>query len=355
MLGHDVCAHARGYVWRPAVEEMSRENLAALQLRKLQRQVRRAQNGSEFYAEKFMARGLGAWQPMSLEELDRLPVTTHADLVRTVETTGDPTGGRLLVDVEELESILVPASPNLDAPPVFGLLNSNDRAEQVESLVRFFCMLGLRNGDIVQVLAWGHEPMVALYAGGLGGTGVYAAASVADYLGVHVVGMEIVAGEAWRTVATARLLHPKGVIANLEHLRAMEELLSKQGQTPSSLGYKFIVIRERSLAEALKLADLQRAWEAPIFFMLDCAESGFTAMGCGVGRGLHFWEDLFYVECTDEAGRRCDPASGGYLTATSLTPGAAPLLRFQTEVRAKLDFDACACGRSHARIRWEAD
>jgi phenylacetate-CoA ligase len=355
MLAYGARRSVQGYVWQPAIEAIDREALAVLQLRKLQRQIQRVRAGSKFYAEKLVAFGLESWQPTSLAELDRLPVTTHAELVRAFEAAGDPAGGRLLVDPEEVDTILVPASPSTDAPPVFGFLNSNDRAEQVESLVRFFCMLGVHGADVVQVLSWGHEPMVALYAGGLGGTGAYAAPSVADYLGVHVVGMEIAPGEAWRTVATARLLHPKGIFANLEHLRAMQEILAKEQRTPPSLGYDFVVIRETSLTALGELADLRRVWETPVFFMLDCAGALFTAMDCGAGRGLHVWEDLFYVESTDEAGRRQNGAVGGYLTVTSLTPGAARLLRYQTRLSVKLDFNACPCGRTHARICGEAN
>lgn len=350
MLTQDMQVGGRGYVWRPQVETLDRPSLERLQLRKLQRQVEVLGHRSALYRRKLAAAGLNDWSPDGLHELARLRVTTRQELVTEFEATGEPSAGRLVVALEEVENILVPASPAMDAPPIFNYLSAVDRAEQVESLVRFLRMIGARAGMVLQILAWGQEPLVALLAGGLGGTGTYSAPGAADYLGLHVVGMELAAAEAGRTVAVARLLHPAGIIASSEHLDAMRDTIAGEGQAPPDLGYGFIVVREPAPLSASETARLAALWGASVFAMLDCSEALFTAVECGLGEGLHAWEDHFIVEVTDADGGPLPGGEMGRLTLTTLTPGATPLLRYQTDVQARLDFDPCACGRTHVRV-----
>lgn len=336
-------------MWRPKTELMDRETLTRLQLERIRRQLRRIRGHARFYERKLEEN----WEPATLEQFTRLPVTTAAELVAEFEATGDPAAGRVVVAEDEVDTILVPPAPDPDARPIFGFLSLADRAAQVEALTRYFCLLGIRGGQVVHVLSWGQEPLVALYAGGLGGTGTYSAPSVTDYIHAHVVGMELATVEAGRTIATARLLHPRGIFANLEHLSAMQDVLAEDSRTADSLGYELLVTRETTLPAAETLKELADGWGAVVLPMLDCAEAGFMALGCPDGDGLHAWDDLFYVEVTDESGLALPDGEAGLLTVTSLVAGAAPLLRYQTDVVTALDRAPCSCGRTHTRLRPE--
>ena len=78
---------------------------------------------------------------------------------------------------------------------------------------------------------------------------------------------------------------------------------------------------------------------------------------CDAHDGMHFWEDMAYVEGIDplaldhhdaqpiDANRvRCE------LVATSLSNRVAPLIRFRSDDLVEIDRSPCRCGRTHARI-----
>ncbi|MGI6209844.1 MAG: hypothetical protein ACOYEW_16700 [Anaerolineae bacterium] len=62
-------------IWNPERERMSRAELEALQLERLQLQVRRAYEAVPFYREAFQARGLSPEDIRSLADLTLMPFT----------------------------------------------------------------------------------------------------------------------------------------------------------------------------------------------------------------------------------------------------------------------------------------
>ena len=70
-----------------------------------------------------------------------------------------------------------------------------------------------------------------------------------------------------------------------------------------------------------------------------------------VRNGMHLQEDHFLPEVVDPTTGAPVPAGQqGELVLTTLTKEALPLLRYRTGDLSSLDFAACACGRTHARM-----
>jgi phenylacetate-CoA ligase len=69
-------------------------------------------------------------------------------------------------------------------------------------------------------------------------------------------------------------------------------------------------------------------------------------------KGLHIWEDHFYVECIDpDSGETLPYGEQGELVFTSLTKEAFPILRYRTKDISVLDATPCSCGRTHVRMQ----
>ena len=77
-----------------------------------------------------------------------------------------------------------------------------------------------------------------------------------------------------------------------------------------------------------------------------------VAFECEHKCGLHVWEDNFVLEIIDPAtGEPVKDGETGELVLTSINREAMPMLRYRTRDLTSLIPGACACGRTHRRIR----
>jgi phenylacetate-CoA ligase len=81
------------------------------------------------------------------------------------------------------------------------------------------------------------------------------------------------------------------------------------------------------------------------------AEIGPTiASECREKRGIHWCEDHLLMEVVDAETRQpCGEGERGVLVITHLTKEATPMIRYWTDDYARLSWDRCGCGRTHAR------
>jgi phenylacetate-CoA ligase len=78
-----------------------------------------------------------------------------------------------------------------------------------------------------------------------------------------------------------------------------------------------------------------------------------VASECLHKNGLHVQEDHFLAEIIDpETGTPLADGERGELVLTTLTREAMPVLRYRTGDLTRMWRDACACGRTTARIDW---
>lgn len=85
---------------------------------------------------------------------------------------------------------------------------------------------------------------------------------------------------------------------------------------------------------------------------------GMTELGgpgvsgdCPVRDGMHFAEDHFLPEIVDpETGAVLQEGEAGELVVTTLTRRGMPVLRYRTKDITRLNYEPCACGRTHVRM-----
>ena len=139
-------------------------------------------------------------------------------------------------------------------------------------------------------------------------------------------------------------------------INATEEIAARAGVDPRDAfsSYRAIVFAGEPLGvRARALAD---EWGMRLFEHSNVGDVT-ACFECTAHDGMHFWEDMAYVEGIDplaldhhdaqpidEDRVRCE------LVATALSNRLAPLVRFRSDDLVEIDRSPCACGRTHARI-----
>ena len=85
---------------------------------------------------------------------------------------------------------------------------------------------------------------------------------------------------------------------------------------------------------------------------------GMTELGgpgvsgeCELRCGLHFAEDHFLPEIIDQDTlEHKAPGEVGELVVTTLSREGMPVLRYRTKDITRINYEPCACGRTHARM-----
>jgi phenylacetate-CoA ligase len=73
---------------------------------------------------------------------------------------------------------------------------------------------------------------------------------------------------------------------------------------------------------------------------------------CQYKSGMHISEDAFIAEIIDpETGKVLPPGSVGELVLTTLSKEAFPMIRYRTRDITSIDYAACTCGRTTARMK----
>jgi phenylacetate-CoA ligase len=95
---------------------------------------------------------------------------------------------------------------------------------------------------------------------------------------------------------------------------------------------------------------ISQAMGAPARNSYGLREVGPVARECGVGDGLHIFEDLVHVEVCDPDGTPLPASQRGEIVVTSLWNRGMPILRYRTGDMGSLDTTPCPCGLRTSRI-----
>ncbi len=139
-------------------------------------------------------------------------------------------------------------------------------------------------------------------------------------------------------------------------INATAEIAAAAGIDPRDAfsSYRSVVFAGEPLgARARALAD---EWGIPLFEHSNVGDVT-ACFECTAHDGMHFWEDMAYVEGIDPMAldhHDAQPITGNRvrceLVATALTNRVAPLVRFRSDDLVEIDRTPCTCGRTHARI-----
>jgi phenylacetate-CoA ligase len=293
-------------------ERMSRDELQALQLSRLQHTVRHAYENVPLYRRKFADAGVHPDDIRSLDDVAKLPFTTKADLRETYPF------GMFAVPMSRVARIHA-SSGTTGRPTVVGY-TQHDLGNWAHLIARSLRASGVRPGMLVHN-AYGY----GLFTGGLG---LHDGAAL---LGTTVV--PVSGGQTTRQVQLINDFKPDVILCTPSYLLTIADALAEAGLEPSQTSLKVGVLGAEPWTNQMR-AELEQRLDIDALDIYGLSE----VMGPGVGNecieskdGPHLWEDHFLPEeIDDETLTPLPDGDIGELVFTSLSKEAFPVIRYRT-------------------------
>lgn len=293
-------------------EQLSREELAVLQLERMRATLRHAYDRVGFYRKAFDAAGLRPEDCRSLADLARFPFTAKADL-----RDNYPFG---MFAVERSEVRRIHASSGTTGLPTVVGYTQRDLDTWADVVARSIRAAGGRPGDTVHV-AYGY----GLFTGGLGA-----------HYGAERLGCTVVPASGGMTARQVRLIQdfrPEIIMVTPSYMLTLLDEFERQGVDPRSTSLRVGIFGAEPWTEAMRREIEERfAIDAVDIYGLSEVMGPGVASECVEAKGgPHIWEDHFYPEIVDPGtGEVLPDGERGELVITSLTKEAMPVIRYRT-------------------------
>lgn len=313
-------------------ETLPREELEAMQLRRLRDLCNRVYANVPFYRKRFDEIGISPADVTSLADLRLLPFTEKQDLRNHY-----PYG---LFAVPRDNIVRLHASSGTTGKAVVVGYTARDLQNWAELAARSLSAAGVNRSDIVHV-AYGY----GLFTGGLGAHGG------AEYLGATVVPAS--GGATRRQACLLRDFAATVLCCTPSYALHLWEAGQEAGIDFRDLPLRIGVFGAEPWSEAMR-RDMEQKMgiDALNIYGLSEIMGPGVAMECAEAKcGMHLWEDHILPEIIDPvSGEQLPPGEVGELVLTTLTKEGIPLLRYRTRDLTSLDYTPCRCGRTHVRI-----
>ena len=294
------------------IETASRDELTALQTRRMAATLRRTYDSVPAIQAKFDAHGVHPDDFRSLADLARFPFTAKADL-----RANYPFG---LLAVPRSELARVHASSGTTGKPTVVGYTQNDLDMWADVVARTIRAAGGRRGMTAHN-AYGY----GLFTGGLG-----------YHYGAQRLGCSVVPVSGGMTERQIQLIcdfEPDILFATPSYALALVDAFRAEGLDPRRSSLKLGSFGAEPWTVAMR-GELEEAFDIDALDSYGLSE----VIGPGVAGecveskdGLHLWEDHFYPEIIDpQTGAVKKDGEFGELVLTSLTKEAMPVIRYRT-------------------------
>ncbi len=294
------------------IETASRDELQALQLKRMRDSLARAYANVPHYKKKFDAAGVHPGDLNTLADLAKFPYTTKSDLRETYPY------GMFAVPMEQV--VRIHASSGTTGKPTVVGYTKNDIAMWANVMARSIRAAGARPGDKVHV-SYGY----GLFTGGLG------AHYGAEALGITVIPFG--GGQTERQVQLMQDFKPEIIMVTPSYMLAIADEMERQGLDPRESSLRLGIFGAEPWTHQLRGEIEKRlALDAIDIYGLSEVIGPGVAQECVETKdGLTIWEDHFYPEVIDpETGAVLPDGEFGELVFTSLTKEALPVVRYRT-------------------------
>ena len=316
--------------WEREVELLPREELEALQVKRLRETVARALS-SPHYGKVLGGKGISPEDIRSLEDLRRIPFTTKEDLRR-----GFPYG---FLAVPKDEVVRLHASSGTTGTPTVVYHTRRDLEVWADLVARCLYMVGMRKEDVFQnMMSYG------LFTGGLG-----------LHYGAERIGALVIpsgAGNSRRQITLMRQFGTTAIHIIPSYALKLLETFQEMGLDPKEMKLRMAFVGAEPHTEEVRRR-IEEAYGIDAFNSYGLSEMNGpgVAFECPYKEGMHVWEDSYILEVIDpETLEPVPDGEEGELVLTTLRREAMPLLRYRTGDLAFVYPDPCPCGRTHRRI-----
>jgi len=294
------------------IEKASRDEIAALQTRRLKQTLQHAYHNVAAYRAKFDRAGVHPDDFHELDDLRRFPFTTKQDLRENYPF------GMFAVPREQI--VRIHASSGTTGKPTVVGYTQDDINTWSDLMARSIRASGGRPGMKVHV-SYGY----GLFTGGLG------AHYGAERLGCTVI--PVSGGMTERQVQLIRDFEPDIIMVTPSYMLAILDEYRAKGLDPAASSLQIGIFGAEPWTNSMR-REIEAAFDMDAVDIFGISE----VMGPGVANecvetkdGLHIWEDHFYPEVIDpQTGEVLPDGKYGEIVFTSLTKQGMPVIRYRT-------------------------
>lgn len=300
----------------------------------LQKQLQYLLEHSPYYKRMFVAQGIDVRSILTLEDLNKLPVTTKDQLQQY-------NNDFICVERKQIADY-VTTSGTLGKPVAFVLTAKDlDRLAYNEAV-----SLTYANGSAEDV----YQLMVTMDKRFMAG--------LAYYMGAQKIGagaIRVGAGEPELQWDSIFRFQPTALVVVPSFLLKLIEYAEAKGIDYKNTG----VTKAICIGEPIRNADLgwntlgtriTDKWDIQLFSTYASTEMSTAFTECSHGKGGHQIPELIIVELLNENNQPSAPGEPGEVTITTLGVEGMPLLRFKTGDICHQYTEPCACGRNTSRL-----
>ncbi|MBQ1816274.1 MAG: phenylacetate--CoA ligase [Bacteroidaceae bacterium] len=318
-------------IWNPNKECMSRDEMSALQGRRLHKIVAYVYHNVPFYRNKLQEMDVTPDDINTIEDIRKLPFTTKQDL-----RDNYPFG---LQAAPQSEIIRIHASSGTTGNPTIVGYTRKDIGVWSECMSRCLTAYGVTRDDTFSV-AYGY----GLFTGGLGA-----------HYGVENLGASVVPTSTGNTEKHVRLIRDlgiSGIACTPSYALYLAETMEKMGITKEQIKLRVGAFGAEPWTESMR-EEIQKRLGLKGYNLYGLSEimGPCVSYECSEQNGSHICEDHFYPEIIHPDTLEPLPyGQVGELVFTTLTKEGMPLLRYRTKDLCSLMDDTCPCGRTSVRM-----
>lgn len=298
-------------------------------LKNLQNLVKRLEEKSPFYQQKFTEAGVHAEDVKTMADFEKLPFTDKEDLRKAY-----PLG---LQAVPDSEVVRIHSSSGTTGMPVIIPYTANDVADWATMFSRCYCYAGMTNEDRIQI-----TPGYGLWTAGIGFQ------AGAEKMGAMAIPMG--PGNTQKQLQMMVDLKSTVLASTSSYALLLAEEVANQ-KLGDQLHLKRGVIGSERWGDKMRnrIAEELGIELFDIYGLTEIYGPGIS-IDCSEHDGLHYWSDYLYFEILDQETLQPVPAGEyGELVITTFKKEGAPLLRYRTHDITRFIPGPCSCGSIHPR------
>lgn len=317
--------------YQPDIETMSREDLEALQLERLQALVKRVYQKIPFYKESFDKVGINPEDIKSLADLTKLPFTVKQDM-----RDAYPFG---LFAVPRKDVVRVHCSSGTTGTATVVGYTQKDLENWGDCFARALYGAGCGSDSTLQI-AYGY----GLFTGGLG------AHNGGERAGCTVLPMST--GNTKRQVRLMKDFDVDCLCCTPSYALNIAEVAQEEGYDIHEFPIHAGILGAEPCSEATR-AEIEQKMGIQVYDIYGLSEvmGPGVACECEKQHGLHVCEDQFIIEILDPKTLQPVPdGEWGEVVFTTLCKECSPLVRYRTRDISRILVGECECGRTFRRM-----
>jgi len=317
--------------WEKDIETIEKDQLAKLQLERLQKTVEGASRSS-YYGKIFKERGIFADDIRTLSDLAKIPLTNKDDLLEEWPY------GFLSTPKDDIVRMHSSSGTTGRATVIFHTQSDIDR--WTDQLARCMYMAGMRKSDVFQNMM-----TYALFTGGLG-----------FHYGAEKLGAMVIPAGPGNSKRQIRLMQDFDttvihiIPSYALHLTTVFEEVGVDPKQDTRLRMAFIGAEPHSGKMRKRIETFYGVKVFNSYGLSEMSGPG-VAFECPCQNGMHIWEDAYIVEMINPDTLEPVPdGDEGELVLTTLNREGMPIIRYRTKDLTRIIPGECPCGRTHRRI-----